>query len=116
MFFKPEVLCCKGSHVDDTEHISFTRLHSNCKILSIIHERSVWDGFSACRVGVADEEVEKSGHLVMVPVGKRKHNLFIVLVLVGRIRIVYDQWATQTIRILTLDMGMIPICTRLVNL
>lgn len=52
----------------------------------------------------------------MIPIRKRKDNLFIVLILVGEIFIVNDEGSTQTVRVLSSSVTVIPIGTWLLDL
>jgi hypothetical protein len=52
----------------------------------------------------------------VVPVGEGENDLLVVLAPVWRIRVLDDERAAQTIRILALDVGMVPISARLLNL
>ena len=116
MAFEPEILCSESCHVDNAEHVSLSRLNGNAEILGIVHERSVWHRLCACGIGKAEEAREKTGHLIVVPIREREHNLFIILILVRSIWVADDQGSTKTIRILPGCVRVIPICAGLFNL
>lgn len=51
----------------------------------------------------------------MIPIRQGEDDLLIVIVFVWRIRIMDNQWAAQTIKILPADMSMVPVRSRLVD-
>lgn len=116
MAFEPEILPGESSHVDDAEHISLTWLNLDVQILSVIHQGRLGDRLSTSWIGVAYEAGKLTRHLVVIPVRQSQNELFIILVLVWRVRILDDQCTTKAIWILARIMRMIPVGSRLVDL
>lgn len=55
MTFEPDVLACKSTDVDDSEHVRLASLDGDSQVLSIVEESSVWNWLGAGRVGFVDE-------------------------------------------------------------
>ena len=69
VFVEVDVLSGKGGHVDDSDEVFLSRLDVKLDVLSIIHQGTFGDGFSAFAIErLRDVEVDKTRHLVMVPV------------------------------------------------
>lgn len=49
----------------------------------------------------------------MIPIGKSEDNFFIILALIRRVWVRDDERATKAVWILSLDMGVIPVSSRL---
>lgn len=116
MALKPEVLASKGSYVDDPEHVGLAWLNRYAKVLGVVHESRVGHRLGSSRIGNAHELLDQRRHLVVVPIRKCKYELLVILILVRVVRVMNDQWATETIGILASDMRVIPVCARLVDL
>ena len=52
----------------------------------------------------------------MVPVGKSEDNFLVNLLLVGELRIMNDDRATQTVWVLAIIVRVVPVCAGLVDL
>ena len=66
--FEPEVLSGKSAHVDDTEHISLSRLDWRCEVVGVIHEGGLRYRLSPRWVGHTDETLHQRRYLVVIPV------------------------------------------------
>lgn len=66
-------------------------------------------------VGYIDKLFQKIRHLIMVPVGDRKQSFFVVLPSIRVLRIRDDQSLSQSVRILTPAVGMIPLTNQHAN-
>lgn len=71
-----------------------------------------------CARGVGDTQkfADERRHLLVVPVGERQHQLFIVEIGIGILWVVDDQWPSESIWILAVHVGMVPICAWLSDL
>lgn len=52
----------------------------------------------------------------MIPIGQSKNQLFIILAFVWRIWVVNNERTAQAIRVLPINVGVIPVCAGLVDL
>jgi hypothetical protein len=114
--FEPHILAGKGTDVDHTHEVRLARLQCERQIMGVVEQGRLRDRFSSARVLLAHKARDQTRHLVVIPIGYGKDDLFVVLVLVRIVGVMDDEGPSQTIGVLPLIMGMIPICSRLVNL
>ena len=116
MLFEPNILCSKRSHVDHTEEIRFPRFNLDGQILGIVEKCCLGDRLCARWIGDIDETRQEGLHTLMVPVGKSQNDFLIIKVLERVVVVMDDEGSTDTIRILTALMAVVPVRARLVNL
>ena len=69
MLIEVDTLGGKSSHVNDSDEVFLARFDVKLDVLSIVHQGTFGDGFGAFAIErFRDVEVDKTRHLVMVPV------------------------------------------------
>lgn len=72
--------------------------------------------FCTCRIANAQELSDELVHLLMIMVRQSQHQLLIEEVSVRILWIVDDERSSETIRILSIDMRVVPVCPSLGDL
>jgi hypothetical protein len=116
MTFDPEVLCGKGSHVDDAKEVGLSWFHRYLQVLGVIHQCCLRDRFCSGGIGNTKELLDETRHLVVVPIRKCEYQLSVNLIGIRILGIVYDERAAKTIWVLAIDMGVIPVRAWLIDL
>ena len=114
--FKPKVLRCECSHVDDVEHVRLAGLDGSGEVLCIVHQCCIRYWLCASRIGKVDELRHQGWYFIMIPVGQGEDALFVILTFERGIWVVDDQWSSQSIWILRLGMRVIPVRPDLIDL
>ena len=72
--------------------------------------------FRARRIGNVDEFSQKIMHQVVIPVGERYDNFFVIEILEWVFRVMHNERAPDSIWVLASFMTVVPVCSRLVDL
>lgn len=116
MTLEPNMLTSKSSYIDEMEQIRLARLDGYGKVLGIVHEGTIWNRLRASWVCLIEELWNQDLHFIVVPIRERNSHFSIGLVLVWKIWVGNDKRSSETIWVLSLVVGMIPICAGLISL
>jgi hypothetical protein len=114
--FEPDILRCKRTHIDQSEHVCFAGLNLDSQVLCVVDESSLRHRFGTRRIRNADEALEKILHEIVVPVREGEHDFLVVEILVRILWVMHNEGATQAIGVLSTFMAMVPVCAGLVDL
>jgi hypothetical protein len=116
MTLEPNVMGCEGANVDQAHEICLAWLDIDLKVLRVVHKGRLRHGLSTRGVLDTDELLEQGLDGLMVPVRQSDDDLLIVLALVRAVGIMDNDRAAQTLGVLAVIVGVVPICSRLVKL
>lgn len=116
MTLEPEVLAGKGTHVDGSEQVRRVGLDRQGVVGGLVHEGVLRNGLSTGGIGFGHELGNESMHLLVIPVGKSKDELLVILILVGKLLIVDNEGTAQAVGVLSAGVRVVPVGSGLVNL
>jgi hypothetical protein len=107
---------CKGAHVDGTDHMCLSGLDIEFGVLRIVDQSGIWDRNGIWRNTRSVILRNENWRFVVVPVRNRRDDFSVDLAMVRVERVVNNQRPTQTIRVLSAVMAVVPVCSWLLDL
>ena len=115
MPLKPDVLAGKRTNVDHVDPVSCPRSYVDRQVLSLSEKSRVGNWLGSSWVALAHELLDQARHPVVIPVRNGDELRLVVQLLEGSVRLGDDERASETVGVLCMNVGMIPVNSRLVN-